>query len=179
MNSMETKDLAMKNQVVEAIHSRRSVRKFTDQPVSDDDLNTIIEAGTWAPSGTNNQPWRFVIVRDQAKKNELGGFTHYGKIMEKAAVCIVVFADRNVCYHEIKDSQAVGACIQNMLLTIHSLGLGAVWLGEIYKNGDKVRMAVELPENYHFHAVVALGHPYHEKQTSDRQPLDQVVVGRF
>ncbi len=167
------------NPVLEAIYSRRSVRHFTDEPVNQETLLEIIRAGTWAPSGLNNQPWRFVIVRDAEKRAQLAELTRYGEILRQAPVAIAVFVDKEAMYHEVKDHQAMGACIQNMLLAIHALGLGGVWLGEILKNAEKVREVLGLPTNLELMAVVALGHPAHRKQTSTRKPLDEVILKEF
>ena len=169
----------MENAVLEAISVRRSVRDFTDGDVSEEALNLILEAGRWAPSGLNNQPWRFVVVRGEAKRGELAGLTHYSRIIMSAPVCVAVFLDRESSYHEIKDAQAVGACLQNMLLAAHSLGLGAVWLGEILRNADGVRQALNLKTGLDLMAVVALGHPARRDQQSSRRPLEDLVLARM
>jgi len=164
------------NPVLKAIYSRRSVREYTDQPVSREIILEIIKAGTWAPSGLNNQPWRFAIVWDKEVKEQIAVQTKYGGIIKQAPVIIAVFVDKNAMYHEVKDHQAMGACIQNMLLAIHALGLGGVWLGEILKNADKVRQILELPENLELMAVVALGYPKHRNQRSSRKSIESVIL---
>ncbi len=167
------------NPVLEAIYSRRSVRDYTEEPVPKETIYEIIRAGTWAPSGLNNQPWRFAIVQDAEKKEALAQLTRYGEIIRRAPVVIAVFVDREAMYHEVKDHQAMGACIQNMLLAIHALGLGGVWLGEILKNAQTVREILALPENLELMAVVALGHPKHRRQTSSRKPLEEVILKEY
>jgi nitroreductase len=169
----------MENEVLSAIRQRRSVRKFTDEPITDEELDAILEAGRWAPSGLNNQPWRFAIVRDQAKKNEVAGQTNYGKVVSQAPVLVAVFLAEADRYHEIKDAQAVGACLQNMLLASHSLGLGAVWLGEILKNADAVRQILGLGPDMELQAVVAVGRPKAGIEKSSRRRLEELIVGRF
>ncbi len=167
------------NPVLEAIYSRRSVRDYTPQPVAKELIYEIIRAGTWAPSGLNNQPWRFVIVQDAEKREALAQLTRYGEIIRRAPVVIAVFVDREAMYHEVKDHQAMGACLQNMLLAAHALGLGAVWLGEILKNADLVRETLALPPTLELMAVVAVGHPKHRNQRSSRKPLDEVIVKEY
>src|SRR5512143_107842 len=130
--------------LLEGIYTRRSIRQYTDQPVEREQLLEIIKAGTWAPSGMNNQPWRCVIVTNAEARKNLAKHTTYNFIIERAPACIAVFVDRTVMYNDVKDHQAIGACIQNMLLAAHALGLGAVWLGEILKNADGVRDLLEL-----------------------------------
>ncbi len=160
----------------EGIYNRRSIRQYTDQPVDRNQLIEIIKAGTWAPSGLNNQPWRFVIVTGDDIRRDLAGKTTSHFIIERAPACIAVFVDRSVMYNDVKDHQAMGACIQNMLLAAHGLGLGAVWLGEILKNADAVRKRLDLPEEMELMAVVALGHPKPGKHSSKRKNLSEVLL---
>ncbi len=162
--------------LLEGIRTRRSIRKFTGEPVAQDRLQAIISAGACAPSGLNNQPWRFVIVTSRDARASLAAFTSYGHIIEAAPACIAVFIDRTAMYHEVKDHQAMGACIQNMLLASHGMGLGAVWLGEILKNADAVRGLLGLPDSLELMAVIALGHPAEQKGEGQRKPLAEVLV---
>jgi nitroreductase len=162
--------------ILEGIYTRRSVRQYTDQPVDREHLFEIVRAGMWAPSGLNNQPWRFVIVRDPGVKLKLAKQTNYDYIIEGASACIAVFMDKSVMYHEVKDHLAMGACLQNMLLAAHGLGLGAVWLGEILKNAGAVRGLFSLPGNLELMAVVALGHPSTKKRSSTRKDIADVLL---
>ena len=82
-------------------------------------------------------------------------------------------------YNDTKDHQAVGACLQNILLMIHGLGLGAVWLGEILKNAKQVREVVGMPEELELMAVVALGHPDGGTSKPIRKEMDELVVARL
>lgn len=166
----------MNNEVLKAIYERRSVRDFSPMPVDEQQVMEIVRAGSWAPSGLNNQPWRFVVVKDAKVKKEIAGQTRYRSIIETAPVVIAVFLDRKAMYHEMKDVQAIGACLQNMLLAAHAQGLGAVWLGEILKNKEKVREIVSLPSHLELMAVVAAGHPAHRNQTSERKGLEELIL---
>ena len=76
----------------------------------------------------------------------------------------------------IKDVQAMGACIQNMLLTTEELGLGAVWLGQILQNKDNVNALFSLDDTYDLMAVLAIGHPLHKNQKSQRKPLADFIL---
>ena len=162
--------------LLEGIFTRRSVRQFTNQLIERELLLEVIRAGTWAPSGLNNQPWRFVIVRNAEIRKELSKQTTYAHIIERAPACIAVFIDKNAMYHEVKDHQSMGACIQNMLLAAHGLGLGAVWLGEILKNADAVRELLGLATHMELMAIVALGHPAAQKHTSNRKDISEVLI---
>ena len=161
--------------VIEAIKSRRSVREFTDEVVNDETLEEIIDAGRWAPSGLNNQAWRFIVVSDKGSKEKLSILTNYGSIIKDASVLIAVFLDRNEMYDHTKDVQSIGACIQNMLLAIHSMGLGAVWLGEILRKKEIVNSVLDAPDPLELMAVVALGHPVRIERVSERKELRSLV----
>ena len=161
--------------VLEAIFSRRSVRQYTDEAVGKDDVQTILEAGRWAPSGLNNQPWRFAVVQDAKVKDEIAKQTRYREIIRSAPVIIAVFIDNRDSYDRTKDCQGIGACLQNMWLATHALGLGGVWLGEILKNKERVEEILETPGTYELMAVLAIGHPKHGQQKSDRKSLSALV----
>ncbi len=143
--------------------------------MSDEAIGQILDAGRWAPSGLNNQAWRLIVVRNKDTKVELSKLTNYSHIINNAPVLIVVFLDKDNMYHYTKDVQSIGACIQNMLLAIHSMGLGAVWLGEILKNKEMVNKVLDAPDSYELMAVVALGHPDGKERTSERKSLDELV----
>lgn len=166
----------MSQSVLNAIYKRRSIREYTDDQVSMEDLLEIVKAGTWAPSGLNNQPWRFVIIRDSSTREELSTTTHYSHIIKGARALIAVFVDREAMYNEVKDHQAAGACIQNMLLATEALGLGAVWLGQILNNKDRVNKILGIDDRYDLMAVVALGYPGHRNQQSTRMDLEQFIL---
>ena len=165
------------NPVIQAMLGRRSIRKYTDEPVTDEALTAILEAGRWAPSGLNNQPWRFLVVkRDDPRKQKLAECTKYARIVRDSAACIAVLLEKEAMYSEMKDHQGAGACIQNMLLAIHSLGLGAVWLGQIVNDQAASLGALDLdPARYGLEAVIALGHPA-QQGSSDRKPLSHLLL---
>ncbi|MGA7878838.1 MAG: nitroreductase family protein [Desulfoferrobacter sp.] len=165
-----------KSQVTHAIHERRSIRHFLDAPVDRKLIMEALQAAAWAPSGLNNQPWRFALIWDNDLREKLAGLTRYSSTLRGAAVLVLVFLDRENSYDYVKDCQAIGACIQNLLLTLHTQELGAVWIGEILKNKEKVPKILELPERLELMAVVAVGHPAHRNQTSHRRPLEELIV---
>jgi len=162
--------------VLELIKSRRSVRKFSAREVGDELVDQVLEAGRWAPSGRNNQPWRFVVVREAALKSQVAALTRYTKVVEGAPVIIPVFIHQPSMYSEVKDHQSMGACLQTMLLMAHGLGLGALWLGEILKNADEVRRVLGLGEELELMAVVCLGWPEVDAGPGSRMELAELMA---
>lgn len=161
--------------VLDAIRSRRSIRHYSEDPVDDAHVEAILEAGRWAPSGLNNQPWRFAVVRDPECKHTISELTRYREIIRNAPVIIAVFLDNDAGYDRVKDCQGIGACLQNMWLATHALDLGGVWLGEILKNKERVAEILETPGSYELMAVLAIGHPKHRKQKTSRKPLAELL----
>ncbi|MEA1923408.1 MAG: nitroreductase [Pseudomonadota bacterium] len=168
------------NQQQQLICERRSVRHFSDRQPTENQIDAILEAGRWAPSGLNNQPWRFAVIRDPELQSKIASLTKYHRVIEEASVLINVFLDKDMLYHREKDIQSIGAALQNMLLMTHSLGLGAVWLGEILKNGEQVCKLLELPPRYELMAVIATGYPAepHKNQEKGRKPLEELILLR-
>ncbi len=164
--------------ILDIIKSRRSIRKFRPDPVPDELVEKLLEAGRWAPSGRNNQPWRFAVVRDRERIKEISRLTLYRKIVIGARVLIPVFIDTAAIYHREKDIQGIGACLQNMLLEADSLGLGAVWLGEIIKSSEQIKQLLRLPDELELMAVIALGYPDEAPHATKRKALKELIVYR-
>lgn len=171
------KEEAFQEAVFKAIFGRRSIRKYLDKPPEKEKIYKILEAGIWAPSGHNNQPWRFVVIWSKEIKEKLAELTTSAYIIKQAPVLIAVFLDKRDMYHQIKDHQSAGACIENMLLSAYALGLGSCWLGEILKNEDKVKEILGLEKNrYELCAVVALGYPDDKSKRVGRYPLEHFLL---
>lgn len=166
----------MKVPVLEAIYKRRSIREYTEQKIAIEKLHEIVKAGIWAPSGLNNQPWRFVIIQDPGVKEKLARQTHYAHIIRDANALIAVYLSKDNMYDAVKDHQSAGACIQNMLLAAEALDLGAVWLGQILKNKNEVNNILGLSDNFDLMAVIALGYPLHHNQKSRRKEISELLL---
>lgn len=162
--------------VSEAIKNRRSVRKFMQRQIPHEAVISIIEAASHAPSGHNNQPWRFVVIREKQAVEKMAGFTSYGNIIRGADVLIAVFLDKNHSYHRDKDFMAIGACIQNMLLCAQEFAIGSVWLGEILKSGDAIVDYLGLDRSKELAAVIALGYPDGKPKNPGREPVGALIM---
>mgnify|MGYP001769676811 CR=1 FL=1 len=161
--------------LADVICSRRSIRKFLKKSVPDLLVNEILDAGRWAPSGLNNQPWRFAVIRDMALKDKLSALTTCSDIVSQSDFCIAVFYHTPSGYNRDKDIMSIGACIQNMLLYSHDRGLGSVWLGEILKNRDKINKLLNIDTLNEFMALIAFGYP-DEKPESERQNINEMIL---
>jgi nitroreductase len=163
------------NAVLEAILRRRTIRHYTSREVGEGLLLSILEAGRWAPSGKNGQPWRFIVVREEKIKEALSRLTRYGSIIAEASVVITVFLDAGASYDRVKDLQAIGACMENMLLAGHSLGLGASWQGEILNRAEEVEGLLGVPPDFELMAILTLGYPARTDQASSRKEIEDLV----
>ncbi len=161
--------------ILKLITTRRSIRKFKKEAVPAQTIKKILEAGRWAPSGLNNQPWRFMVL-EKAKKDSLAGYTKYSYIIKNADKMILVFFDKKYSYNQEKDLMAIGACIQNILLSIHALGYGACWLGEILNKKKEIHKLLKCPKDLELEAVIALGRPFSLPKAPRRRQLKNLII---
>jgi len=165
----------LSNDVTTAIITRRSIRKYTGDHIKSESLQLILEAGRWAPSGLNNQPWVFIIVRDTEVKKSLSALTQYSRIIKHCDLCICVMYDIQNGYNRDKDVMSIGACVQNMLLAAHSIGIGSVWLGEILNRKSEVNALLATGDEFELMAVIALGYPAQSPRSS-RKKLKSLIL---
>lgn len=163
------------NDFFEVVRRRRSVREFTNEPVSEQELEKILEAGRWAPSGKNTQPWVFVLVKSKEKREALAALSRQGDLIKSVPVCLAVLLDRERGYDRDKDMQGIGACVENMFLAAHALGLGACWVGGISGSKEEAGKALELRENEELAMLLLIGHPAPGERSSSRRPLNEIV----
>ncbi len=168
--------MSFDNEVFSNIKERRTVRNFSDEDISISILEKLIEAGSYAPSGHNNQPWRFIIAKNREFKDQLAQYTIYGDIIKKANSLILVFMDKEHSYHREKDLMAIGAAIQNILLYAYSIGIGTTWLGEILKNAETIRELCQLSNRYELCCVIALGWIKNKNKRVQREPISKLIL---
>ena len=161
--------------IISVIRNRRSIRKFKNKPIKGSILLRILEAGRWAPSGLNNQPWRFLIIQDKDLQLKISKFTKYSRIIKGADSLIIVLIDTADSYNKEKDLMATGAAIQNILLEASSLGIGTCWLGEIVNQKSHVQNFLKLDSDLELLAVIALGYPI-QKSKGSRKTLRSLIV---
>jgi nitroreductase len=199
---------------MKVIQDRRSIRQYTAEPVSDQDLDMILEAGRQAPSGENAQPWRFIIVKDAETRKRLGTLAGGGsgrrftaefvtkKMQERfsglqdeakkraafekltsgrvsafladAPVNIVVCGKKDVWDMPYDTS----AAIENMLLMVTALGLGACWVIAPcidIRDEERVKALLGMPEGFKAVSIISVGHPARSHRPRPRIPIQDLV----
>ena len=168
--------------VLKAIQTRRSIRKYTKQPVEREKIEILLKAAMSAPSAGNQQPWDFIVVTQKEIINKVRQVHRYAQPLEGAPLCIIVCGNlRKENLRAFKLSRifpkkrkywilACSAATENILLVAHAIGLGAVWIG-IYPEEDRMRYISRifgLPRHIKPMAVISIGYPAEEKGPADR-----------
>jgi nitroreductase len=148
-------------ETLEAIRTRRSVRRYEDRPVPEEMVSKLLAAAMAAPSARNGQPWQFVVIDDRKMLAEIATINPNAEMARRAPLAILVCGDLSL---ELSPGYWVVDCaaaVENMLLAAHASGLGAVWTG-VYprqERMDGLRRLVKLPDNVIAHSLVVLGYP--------------------
>jgi nitroreductase len=164
--------------ILEAIVKRYSVRHYKDQPVEDDKLAEVLEAGRQAPSGCNIQPWKVVVVRDRATIRSLVHAIGGQQFVEQASVLIVA-CKNGEGYHIGNQHDGaiidIAIALDHMTLQAASMDLGTCWLGNF--DGDEVRALLGIPRENPVVAILALGYADESRprKPRPRKPLDGLV----
>ncbi|MCX8065133.1 MAG: nitroreductase family protein [Candidatus Hydrogenedentes bacterium] len=172
--------------MLKIIKERRTIRKFQNKPVSDELLNTVLEAGRWAQSWANTQCWEVIVVKDQAIKEALQKTVPEGnpsyKAIVDAPIVLCLCAKKGLTgYYKGKVCTSfgdwllfdIGIFAQNIALTAHSLGLGTVIVGLL--NHDEARKIISLPNDYDLVVLMPLGFPAEEPYPPPRKELKSFV----
>ena len=165
---------------MEAILTRRSIRKYTKQPVPDEVLKELLEAAMCAPSAGNQQPWCFVVIKDRKILDEIPKFHTYAQMLKEAPVAVLVCCDSDLQLGEF-GVQDCSAATQNILLAAHAKGLGAVWLG-VYPREQRVtaiKKLLNLPEHIIPISLISIGYPAEQKHRQDRYRADRVHYNQW
>jgi len=164
--------------VLEAIAARRSIRKYKPTPIPEDKLNKILKAARLAPSFENNQPWKFVIVRSEEIKRQIGQACSNSKFLLEAPIVIVACAFPDEAFglmggymNSFPVDTAVA--IDHLTLAAVNEGLGTCWIG-IFKE-EKIQKALSIPDDIRVVAVTPLGFPDEEPESKGRKPLEDII----
>lgn len=157
-------------ELLDAIHTRRSIRKYLDKPVPEEMIDTILRAAMAAPSAGNQQPWHFMVITDQAKREAIPNFHPYSRMVAQAPAAILVCGDPDGKKWPTFWDQDCSAATQNMLLAARDLGLGTVWVG-IYPERDRMdgfRKLFGIPQHIFPFSLVPIGWPDGKFDAVDR-----------
>lgn len=179
----------------ETIASRRSIRRFKDKPVARGLIERVLTAAIQAPSGKNRQPWHFVVVQGEKQSEmisvmrtrlvqlkeqgvDLGSAEWSAKCMEEAPVTAFVFRpagpEESGGPIDVVDVQSIGAAIQSMLLAATDLGLGTLWICDVFYAYDELRSW--LGRDDQMIAAVAVGYADESPEARPRRPLEDVTT---
>jgi nitroreductase len=185
---------------LDAIAARRSIRKFKDRPIPEETLDAILLAATLAPSGKNQQPWRFVvvggdkrtemlavmrggIVASKAQGRNPGSAEWTVQVMEQAPTTVFIFLPGGVkpwethtadqMFSDVVDIQSIGAAVQNMLLAAQDLGIGSLWICDVFFAYEE--LCAWLGEKGEMIAAVSFGYADESPEARPRKPIGEVV----
>lgn len=161
---------------MENILSRRSIRKFTDQEVTEEQIISLLKAAMSAPSAGNRQPWEFIIIKNRETLDKIPEFHKYTKMLSMAKLAIVVCGNTTKSFERGFWVQDCAAATQNILLAAHSMGLGGVWCG-VYPSEElypQMQDLLELPKEIMPVSLIAIGYPDETKSPSERYDEDKI-----
>jgi nitroreductase len=161
-------------EILNLLKSRRSIRVYQDKPVPQDLLLQILEAGRWAATGANLQPWHFIVVTDPETRRQIGDESRFLFIksshVEKAPVVLVLGFDTRRGKYGRYDVTLAGG---NMMTMATHLGLGTCWIGAF--DESKVKEILEIPENIEVIGLITLGYPGENAEVPPRVELEKIV----
>ena len=150
---------------MQALYSRRSIRKYTSESISEQAIKELLEAAMSAPSAGNQQPWHFVVIHDRKLLDQIPSLHPHSLMCREAQVAILVCGDPTLEKHVGYWVQDCAAATENLLVAVHARGLGGVWVG-VYPREERVigfRKLLHIPEHVIPFALVPLGYPAEEK----------------
>ena len=146
-------------ETLEVIRNRRSIRRYLSKPIPKEVIEQIVDCGRWAPTAMNVQPWKFVVVTDEAMRAKIANITDYGKFIADAPACVAVFCEDTKYY--LEDGCAA---VENILLGATALGVGSCWVaGDKKPYAEEVANLLSMSSKYKLIALISLGY-------SDQKP---------
>jgi nitroreductase len=162
-------------EAIEAIMRRRSIRKYTGEKITEEDITLLLKAAMNAPSAHNKQPWHFIVVDEREMLNKITVYHQYSKMLENASHAIIVLGDNNIQETDfwIHDTSAA---LENILIAAQAKGIGAVWLG-VHPDNNLIkgtRNLFKVPEHVTPLGIVSLGMPAEEKPPRENYNEERV-----
>jgi len=164
--------------VLEAAAKRRSIRRYKTNPVRDQVLQRVLEAARLAPSGKNLQPWKFIVVKNQTLKDQLGEASNRQFFMAKAPLIIVACGYPDSCYSRLGRYMKswpvdVAVALEHLILQAAEEGLGTCWIGAFEE--EKVKEILGIPREVKVLALTPLGYPDEVPSARRRKSLEEIV----
>jgi len=160
--------------LLDLMYTRRSIREYTDEPVTGEQVDAMLKAAMAAPSAQNLRPWHFVVVRQRKTLDRLAEVHKYAYMVKEAPLAIVVCGDQKVSERHWVEDTCVAT--QNLLLAATALGLGGVWIS-LYpkkKHQKYVRDLLEIPDHVGVLCMLAVGQPAEQKKVRTQYEADRV-----
>lgn len=158
------------------VFERRSIRRYTEEPVKREDINKLLKAAMSAPSAVNQQPWRFVVIEDKNTMLEITKFHPYAQMLREAKHTIIVCGDVQAAPYKEYWVQDCSAATENILIAAHEMGLGSVWVG-VYPQEERIKplqQLLSLPEYIVPLCIIPIGHPGETRKPEDRYDESKV-----
>ena len=167
--------------IQELLLNRRSIRKYKDQKINKDDMNSILKAAMYAPSAMNLQPWQFIVIDDKVVLTETIKSIPHAEMLKQSAAAILVCGDKEIEKNENWLLQNCSAAVQNILLSAYGLGIGSCWIGiqgmdDIVKN---IILQFKLPENIIPVALISLGYPDETVTVEERFKTEKIHYNKW
>jgi len=166
---------------MDAVLSRRSIRKYNKKPVSDELIKKLLDAAMSAPSAGNEQPWHFIIITDPRILSKIPTFHNHAEMLKGASLAILVCSDMNLDKHKGMWVQDCSAATENMLIAVQAQGLGAVWLG-IYPREERInglRKLLSIPEHIIPFSLISIGYPAETKPKANRYNESRIHYNKW
>lgn len=157
---------------LEFLKNRRTIRSFKEKKVSDKEIEMILEAGRWAPSASNRQPWQFIVIKNEGKKRELAKLARYGSFLGDAPIVIAIIGKiKKSPRWYVQDTSLVS---MNMMLMAWALGIGTCWIGSMDR--EKAKEVLELGTNDFVLTILPMGYIKGEiPEPTYRKALEKIV----
>lgn len=162
-------------EVLQAIKTRRSIRKYRNDPVPQEELEKILDAGRWAPSASNLQPWKFIVLSDFEVKERVAKLLTWGIFLDEAPMGIAVVADPGVSNHPVEDGSIAA---YSMLLAAHAVGLGGCWLNPSAVE-EEVKETLGIPKGERLISVISIGYPAEAPSSTRKELKDIIFTNRY
>ncbi len=161
--------------VLDIIKKRRSVRKFDSSKINDRYMEQILDAGRWAPSGANAQPWRFIVVTEKDSLKSIAECCYYkvfkSRHVGEAGAVVVICADPDAGSQTYNLDAAIAGT--NMTLMATSLGIGSCWIGAF--EDQNLKTMLNIPDKLKIIALIAFGYEVGKASITPRLPLSSIV----